>query len=924
MNNGTVNTLNVDNRSQNFYGYSPRDPNLDIALLCLVGGWDESNKYDTKLIQELVGEHYDRWIERIRTYRDRLEGSLTFDEQKWGVADRKKMWLNSAQYLYDDHIHRIGRFFIKVYTTPDPQFDLEPEKRFAAVIYDKQFPYSNTLKTSLIETLMLIEMHQSYLTNVTKQFSKYFVSNLVEELLATKDWRVWAGIQNELPEIAELVPNIFFRSLSQAIDNQPSLITKLFEQERTDGIANTNYLTGIVWALEVLSWEANSLQRVIVILAKLDSMDPNKNSNWANKPGKVLSTLLWPCKCPAGINKYRASLKAIKRYNPQLAWEVLINLLSKMMAFGIAKPKWRINWVNELERQLSNTEIIQKLDAVSHILVEMADDDNHRLIQLVDSLTDLTPPAFELALALVKDKSVTLSHEVQDELWQQLIRYNDRHRYFSSADWAMSIEEIARIEDIISNIKPSSLYIKHKHLFSMDWRGPNKYEDFNDNEAAINTERCRALREIIKSDGLDSIFKLASLVESSYILASSVSQELTHEEISSSLITALLKQDWAEFSHTALTLLYERHSDFIEKIDSECWKQKDWLKLFLILPANPKLWKDVDHILKEDYRRSYWVEANINHYSARFIYETEAEALYCLHQLIEVSRYSTAVNLTWGLRPRFAKILQDEIIWNLLVNLGTSKNAQDALNVDHQAVLELIENLQESDVLSVVQKAHVEILYSALIFDRYHSQVKAVNLEKRISNEPLYYLEWYQTLISDDITEETDNIKKLAYDIISNVKRAPGVTEDGQFSSNIFSSWLRSATDKAKELNLDLKPMRIWLGQILFYTPRDSNNLWCPDVLEILNAEKNLDLLEAFHQEIFSSRGVRTVDMTGREDFELANQYKELAVLAEQEGFWNIYPILDGASKDFQWEGEAIVNGDLYGHLGIESNKPTE
>ncbi|WP_047686020.1 MULTISPECIES: hypothetical protein [Xenorhabdus] len=72
----------------------------------------------------------------------------------------------------------------------------------------------------------------------------------------------------------------------------------------------------------------------------------------------------------------------------------------------------------------------------------------------------------------------------------------------------------------------------------------------------------------------------------------------------------------------------------------------------------------------------------------------------------------------------------------------------------------------------------------------------------------------------------------------------------------------------------------------MFYAPKDLNDLWCPQILEILNADEDADLLKAFQNEIFDSRGVRLVDLTGQEEFELADKYKKLAVLAEQEGFW--------------------------------------
>ncbi|WP_047686015.1 MULTISPECIES: hypothetical protein [Xenorhabdus] len=276
---------------------------------------------------------------------------------------------------------------------------------------------------------MLIELHKEHLSSVTKQSSQYCVPDLVKELLSSVDWKVWAGIQKELPDMAELVPEIFFRCLYQAIDSQQSPIAKLFEQERSTGIIRTNYLTGIIWAFEVLAWEPNSLQRVVIALAKLDSMDLNKDSNWANKPGKVLSTLLWPwgVNNSADLNKYKASLKALTRYNPQLAWEVLTNLLSKTMSYGTTKPKWRAWESKELERKLTSVEAVRRYEEIGRMLINMADNDCSRLVQLVDSLDNLIYSIFLEALVLFKRKLAHLTFETQDELWERLVSLSDKH-----------------------------------------------------------------------------------------------------------------------------------------------------------------------------------------------------------------------------------------------------------------------------------------------------------------------------------------------------------------------------------------------------------------------------------------------------------------------------------------------------------------
>ena len=225
----------------------------------------------------------------------------------------------------------------------------------------------------------------------------------------------------------------------------------------------------------------------------------------------------------------------------------------------------------------------------------------------------------------------------------------------------------------------------------------------------------------------------------------------------------------------------------------------------------------------------------------------------------------------------------------------------------------MIQVIQKSDKLSLNQKSELEALYFPWISECDNSGVtiQAINLEERIAKDPQFFLYLLKAIHSKD-NELNKNFSRLAYEVLSGVKRAPGILDDNSFSVKEFERWLQAVTNEVTQLRIEIKHLRYWIGKSLFHTPRSSNNLWLFEVLDVLNTDENSDLLEAFNSEIFCSRGVRIVDLTGKEEFDLAKHYRELSTLAQHEGFYNVYPVLLSAAEDFQREAEETVSGKRY------------
>src|SRR5690606_7691027 len=111
------------------------------------------------------------------------------------------------------------------------------------------------------------------LTSCAVHKAETVAAGVAHALLEPKGFEHWATLDSYLPLIAEASPSTFLDAFEATLEVQPSPIIELFAQEST-GITGRTYLTGLLWALETLAWDARLLPRVTIILGALAKIDP--------------------------------------------------------------------------------------------------------------------------------------------------------------------------------------------------------------------------------------------------------------------------------------------------------------------------------------------------------------------------------------------------------------------------------------------------------------------------------------------------------------------------------------------------------------------------------------------------------------------------------------------------------------------------
>ena len=503
----------------------------ELAIANLLGAWNELNKADLQIARQLANEEdYAKWIPKLREMLQQAISPVTFMNGRWQVMDRKGMWQALGGRVFDDTLDALKQCVITVLSERDPRFDLPPDKRFAANIYLKIPKYSNGLRKGLAETLALLGTNPGALTNFSPQHQgckpKDTAVLAVREIFENADWVLWGSLNDLLPTLAEAAPNEFLDAVENALDQSPCPFEELFSQEGAP-ITGSNYMTGLLWALETLAWDVDYLVRVCVILSDLATRD--FGGPWSNRPANSLTTILlpWLPQTTAPMVKRRVAVETLRTEFPAVAWNLLSNLLSEQhqISSGTRKPEWQNTIPDDWEDRVTQEEHRKQITSYAEMAVSIASNDIDKLAQLIGDLDSLPKSSLDKLLEHLSSADICGKSEDQRlKLWSQLTELASRHRRFSNEEWAFDGECVSRIEDVATKLAPENPFHLHRRLFSHNdlalyegtWGDPQQEQKLDQHRQKLNQRRQQAIKEILAYGGIDMVLQFAESVESSW------------------------------------------------------------------------------------------------------------------------------------------------------------------------------------------------------------------------------------------------------------------------------------------------------------------------------------------------------------------------------------------------------------------------
>ena len=886
----------------------------ELAIVEILGSWKENMDADRTIVENLSGSAYGEWIGKIRDIAFRPGTPLVHQEGVWKFVARYEGWSVLGPRLFDEHLDRFKAATIGVLREHDPKFELPPEERFAANIHGKVLSYSHNLRKGLAESLALLGSHPDALTSCSIGKAEDTAILAVREILTDADWVLWASLNDLLPLLAEAAPGEFLNAVEKSLDSNPCPFDTLFAQE-SSGITGTNYMSGVLWALETLAWDPQHLIRVVDLLGGLAARDPG--GNWQNRPANSLTTILlpWLPQTCASIAKRQIAVETLIREQPQEAWKLLVSLLpqSHHFSLGSRKPEWRDIIPTDWPKSVTYHDYREQIGNYAELAVNMAKEDTKRLMDLIGHFDHLPPLAQEQVLAHLGSIEITTLPEAKKyPLWTAVINLVTMHREFADADWAMKPGLVNRIDSAAKKITPESPMLRHRRLFSE--QALELFEDdesgFEEQNKRLDKARQQALDEILKSGGVSAILEFAKNVESPWYVGNGLGA-IAEEQIDNEILPDLLEAGTRSLAQFAGGFVSGRFHNlgwgWVNQIELTDWTPSQMGQFLAYLPFASETWKLASTLLEGD-ESPYWSRANATPH------DEDIELDYGLNQLVQYNRPLVAIRCISGMKLQNKPINPDLTIRALIAAVNTKESIG---SWDMHVIIELIKSLQENPDANPDDLLNVEWAYLRLFEHRRDASPKL--LERRLADEPRFFCEAirlvYRSKKAESAkkspTEQEKTVATNVYRLLNNWKTPPGYREDKSIDSGALAIWLDAVKTECRETG-HFEVAMTTVGQVLIHTPPDTDGLWIHhSVAEALNRKNAQNMRNGFKIALYNSRGAHHFS-AGKEEKALAEKYRTNAEEVEAHGYHRLADTLRGLADSYDRDAEQDAGGELF------------
>lgn len=881
----------------------------DLALVNLAGAWSEKNEADISILSKITSKVYSDWSSAVKEILQLPNSPLSLQNGLWKVVKRVDLSNALAPRIFDQNLDTFKECAVTVLTERDPSFELPPEERYAAIIHKKVMTYSQDIRKGLADGLAMIGNMSDKLNRCSQLKPENTAVLAIREIFKNADWVLWGSLNDLLPSLAEAAPSEFLNAVENALRLSPCPFDELFSQER-GALTGSNYLTGLLWALEGLAWEEEYLVRVCVVLGEIANHDPG--GNFANRPANSLITVLlpWFPQTTAPIKKRKVAVQTLHKEFPEIAWKLIINLLPDQhkTSFGSYKPTWRKAIPDDWKEGVTQKQYQEQVLFYSDVAVSMASSDVEKLNELIDCFNNLPKLSFDKLLEVLSSDAVSsLPEDQRLLLWNNLKKFTSRHRRFSKAEWALNDELLSSIETVAEELAPTNPTKSRQRLFSD--RTFNLYEENGDWEKQhikLQEHRQEAVEEILKLGGIESVIQFAETVESPGHVGHFLGR-VSNADIDAILLPAYLIPENHKLSSFTSAYIWSRHYtnnwSWVDHLDKSGWSSEQVGQFFSCLPFTKGTWDRVAKCLGNE-EKIYWLKTNASPY------QTNGELGFAIDKLIEYGRPYVAINCLYGMHHKKRPINVSQCVKALLATFS-SPESYDSMNA--YPIVELIKFLQTSSEVSQDELFHVEWAFLPLLDDYHEATPKS--LENRLASDPEFFCEVIQLIYRSKKTgvvqskqyRNSEVIATNAWQLLYEWRIPPGMREDGSFDDAQFSSWLQRVKEICRESG-HLEVALVDVGKVLIHCPPDRSGLWINcTVATALNARDAEDLRDGFRSGTINSRGVYSVDPTGKPELELAEGFRKKAEVVEDAGYQRFAATLRDLSESYIQEAKWIV-----------------
>ena len=840
-----------------------------LVPMALMGAWDITSRSDQEIAKFLARSDLYEAVDSGVLALLRLE-----DSPVWRVGPHRGVVsaidsLFAAGWSITDN--QLADFFSVaelVLSERDPSFDLPSDQQWAAPIYGKVRDHSDPLRTGILGTLVLLATYGVEVLGRSVMDIQLRVDRLVRSLIAEPGNGELRSLHRDLPDLAEAAPNEFLRIVEHDLNLDNPAVRRLFEAQ-SDPILATPKHTGLLWALERLAWDPDSLPKVVNILAHLCSYE--LPSNLGNTPMATLKSIFrcWLPQTSATVEQRIQALEMVTARSPGVGWELCTHQMFTGGDIGKynARPRWRSDasgfghGVPEDEREQVRRKAVE-------LALGWNLHDENTLGGLVDKVEALATEDRNALWGLIEDwADKATDAKAKADLWNRLRRKLNRAKGGAED-----------LRGVIERLQPSDPVLFHGWLFSWSctrypetsWNSEESHEVL---DHRIRERRLGALHEVWNCSGFEGVSSLIGASdEAPHFVGGLMPEILEDDESLTCFALDCISSSKGEYSSDhayCLRATLESTSTAVLKQIIERAEvyvgEEGLLFLFLCLPLRAATWELLED-KGEHLRRQYWKRVM----PIRRVH-TSSELNELIDRLLEVGRPLEAFNaVDWSWRR-----VDTSRLTKLLSVLAT---VEPSGPIDEYSLLEAFGTLNERPEVTIAEKAGLEFAYVSLLTGSEHG---IPNLERLVSTTSSVFVELIEAVYGKKPYGEDKGPRasrrqaqaKAAYSALQILSRTPGSEENGRIDSEKLASWIADVRASCSDLNL-LGGCDSEIAQLLSRAPADNDGHWpCRPVCEAMEELASEHAREGFIVGVANSRGVGFRGKGGDQERALAEKY---------------------------------------------------
>ncbi|MGD1824501.1 XRE family transcriptional regulator [Chromobacterium violaceum] len=859
-------------------------PELIAAMLA--GAWVETSQQDRKIISELTGRSYEQVEEILAPLAATLGGPLVRSGNVWKVVSLRDLWTQVGGQLTPSQLTRFECVFHKVLGTINPRFSIPPK----SIYYEQEGEFgkepSRALREGLTEAIIAMAVYPERAKLITGIASR--VNSIIHKLFDKAEASLWWSLSQDFHNLAEAAPEEFLEAVENGLEGTKPPIMSLFRSD--EGMLHpTEYLSNLLWALEMLARSPDYLPQAALLLAHLDEVDPG--GKWGNRPSASLRRIFvsWSPQTYAKPAQRLKAIDMVARQYPIIGWKLLLALAPRLhdTSEPSSKPNWRDFTPDEPE-VITWPSVAAAANAIGERLLEHVGDDCERWLALLDLWANFDQQWRASATKQLETfaRGLTDSHDIET-MRDKLRGLLQKHRGFKDAQWAMMEEDLKPLDDVFEILQPASIEEQVRWLFRPGAETLRPDIDWNSQQAELEVKQREAIQDLLTELTPEQLFSFASTITMHHALGLAIAMSTATDEVKLTLLKHGLLADEPAAAAVGWGILNglkaQKDSEGDAWVDrlwnqaiAENWGEQAETRIVHALPPVMLTW------LKIEARASSLSEAYWRSISS-YLIPNDTDTTYVADRLLSVGRSRDAVS--WlghniGMKPSGA----------LLVRVLRSAAKSDQLSDGNNATMlshyvGVILDVLETDG-TVGEKDVVELEWVYFQTLRY-SRRKARTLHRALARDPeffvhlikLIYLPAADSKVVEPEPANIENARNLAsqaYDVMHDWTHVPGADEQGVIDSLALESWVKHARKRLAEAGrTEIGDSKI--GEILSAAKRELDQPWPPipvrDVIELIRS-RNME--QGFEVGVYNRRGV-TVRMPhdgGGQERALAERYR--------------------------------------------------